>query len=122
MLARGRVMVVPSLAESLPYVVLEAVAARQPLVATDVGGIPEIFGAAAGQLVPSRDGKALAVAIAKVLDEEPEARRQRVEALAASVKARFSMTRMGSDVLSGYGAALRVRAEATRPAIAPTAP
>ncbi|MCJ2034999.1 glycosyltransferase family 4 protein [Methylobacterium sp. J-068] len=121
-LARGRVMVVPSLAESLPYVVLEAAAARQPLVATNVGGIPEIFGPAATELVPARDGKALAGAIAKVLDEEPEARRLRFEGLAASVKARFSMTRMGSDVLSGYAAALRARADGTRPAIAPTAP
>ena len=73
-LARGRVMVVPSLAESLPYVVLEAAAACQPLVATNVGGIPEIFGPAAAQLVPARDGKALAGAIARILDEEPEAR------------------------------------------------
>lgn len=121
-LARGRVMVVPSLAESLPYVVLEAAAACQPLVATDVGGIPEIFGPAASQLVPSRDGKALAGAIAKVLDEDPEARRRRFEGLAASVKARFSMTRMGSDVLSGYAAALRAQAAARRPAVAPHVP
>ncbi|MBY0256577.1 MAG: glycosyltransferase family 4 protein [Methylobacterium sp.] len=121
-LARGRVMVVPSLAESLPYVVLEAAAARHPLVATNVGGIPEIFGPAAGQLVPPRDGKALAAAIARVLDEEPEACRLRFEGLAASVKARFSMNRMGSDVLSGYASALRARAGAARPAIAPTAP
>ena len=121
-LARGRIMVVPSLAESLPYVVLEAAAARQPMIATNVGGIPEIFGAAATQLVPPRDGKALATAIAQLLDEAPEVRRQRFEALAASVQARFSMTRMGADVLSGYAAALRTRKDATRPAIAPTAP
>lgn len=70
-LARGRLMVVPSLAESLPYVVLEAAAACQPLVATNVGGIPEIFGAAASDLVPPRDGQALAEAIARVLDEDP---------------------------------------------------
>jgi glycosyltransferase involved in cell wall biosynthesis len=91
-------------------------------VATNVGGIPEIFGPAAGQLVPPRDGQALAAAIARVLDEEPEACRLRFEGLAASVKARFSMTRMGSDVLSGYASALRARAGAARPAIAPTAP
>ncbi|MBN8998252.1 MAG: glycosyltransferase family 4 protein, partial [Rhizobiales bacterium] len=40
----ARVVVVPSRAESMPYIVLEAAAAARPLVATNVGGIPEIFG------------------------------------------------------------------------------
>ncbi|HEV7438485.1 MAG TPA: glycosyltransferase family 4 protein [Methylobacterium sp.] len=111
-LARGRIMVVPSLAESLPYVVLEAAAAAQPLVATDVGGIPEIFGTAASDLVPPRDAQALTNAIARVLDEDPEACRARFAALSASVRQRFSMQRMGTDVLSGYAAALRAQPQA----------
>ena len=119
-LARGSVMVVPSLAESLPYVVLEAAAACQPMVATNVGGIPEIFGAAADDLVPSRDAAALAVGIARILDEAPETRAARFSALSASVRARFSMTRMGADVLSGYAAALRAQAE--RRAVGATVP
>ncbi len=43
-LAQARIMVIPSRAESLPYVILEAAAAAQPLIATDVGGIGEIYG------------------------------------------------------------------------------
>lgn len=39
----GRLLVLPSRAESFPYVVLEAAAARVPMVATDVGGISEIL-------------------------------------------------------------------------------
>jgi len=109
-LARGRVMVVPSFAESLPYVVLEAAAAAQPLVATDVGGIPEIFGDAAGDLVPPRDAGALAAAVARLLDEAPAARDARFRALSESVRARFSMRSMGESVLSGYEAAFRARA------------
>ncbi|WP_200938234.1 glycosyltransferase [Methylobacterium sp. Leaf108] len=115
-LARGRVMVVPSFAESLPYVVLEAAAARQPLVATDVGGIPEIFGAAARDLVPPRDAKALAAALARVLDEAPEALAERVGRLATSVEARFSMRRMGAGVLAGYAAAVAARGDPARSA------
>lgn len=114
-LARGRIMVVPSFAESLPYVVLEAAAAAQPMVATDVGGIPEIFGDAAGDLVPARDPVALQHAIARVLDEAPGRRRARFQALSDSVRQRFSMERMGADVLSGYAAAFR--APAGRPAL-----
>lgn len=120
-LARGRIMVVPSLAESLPYVVLEAAAAQQPLVATNVGGIPEIFGPAAHELVPARDPAALASAIARVLDEDPEARLRRFKDLSASVQTRFSMKRMSADVLSGYAAAFRASDRPAAPNRAPVA-
>ncbi len=39
----GRLMVVPSRAESFPYIVLEAIAAHKPLIASNVGGISEIL-------------------------------------------------------------------------------
>lgn len=118
-LARGRIMVVPSLAESLPYVVLEAAAACQPLVATRVGGIPEIFGSPEGLVAP-RDAGALSAAIARVVDEEPATRDARAAALSASVRTRFSMRRMGADVLSGYAAAFAARAAASTPALSGT--
>ena len=59
----GRLMVVPSRAESLPYIVLEIAAAGKPLIATNVGGIPDIFGPQANRLVPPNDRDALATAI-----------------------------------------------------------
>ena len=42
--ALARIIVVPSRAEAMPYIVLEALAAGKPMIATAVGGIPEIFG------------------------------------------------------------------------------
>src|SRR5690606_7037252 len=66
-LAAGRILVVPSRAESLPYVVLEAGAAAVPVLATRVGGIPEIFGPDAGLLLPPGDAPALAAALAAAL-------------------------------------------------------
>ena len=68
MFARGRCAVVPSLAESLPYVVLEAAAARLPVISTRVGGIPEIFGPTAASLIPANDAGALRAAMTDVLD------------------------------------------------------
>ena len=50
-LARGRCIVVPSRAESLPYVVLEAAGAAQPMISTNVGGIPEVFGPMKDRLI-----------------------------------------------------------------------
>jgi glycosyltransferase involved in cell wall biosynthesis len=51
-------VVVPSRAEAMPYIILETVAAQRPLIATRVGGIPEIFGRNAHRLVePGHIGK-----------------------------------------------------------------
>ena len=44
--SKGSLLVVPSRGDSMPYVVIEAAAAGIPMVAANVGGIPEIFGAA----------------------------------------------------------------------------
>jgi len=66
--ASARMLVVPSLAESLPYIVLEALAAAMPLVSTSCGGIPEIFADRANRLVAPGDALALADAITQTLD------------------------------------------------------
>jgi glycosyltransferase involved in cell wall biosynthesis len=73
--AMTRALVVPSRAESMPYVVLEAIAAGLPIVATRVGGVPEIFGPRAGELVPPGDPPALAAAIDRMLADPAQAAR-----------------------------------------------
>jgi glycosyltransferase involved in cell wall biosynthesis len=96
--ALGRVLVVPSRAESLPYIVLEAAAAALPMIATRVGGIPEIYGPDAGALVPPDDADALARAIRAAL-AEPRAEVQRLQ---ARVRTQFSVDAMTEGVLAGY--------------------
>src|SRR5690606_22290127 len=49
--ALARIVVVPSRAEAMPYIVLEALAAGKTMISSAVGGIPEIFGAASPALV-----------------------------------------------------------------------
>ena len=108
-LARGAIMVIPSYAESLPYVILEAVAAAQPLVSTNVGGIPEIFGPHADELIPARDTQALADAILSKCSESPEERRLKAQRLSDFVRCRFSLKQMVDGVLDGYEAAFVAR-------------
>ena len=102
--ARGRIAVVPSLAESLPYVVLEAAAARLPVIATDVGGIPEIFGPTAQSLVPPDDAAQLRFAMEGFLDDPATANAQMRQRL-AHIEAGFSVTRMTDAVEMLYRAA-----------------
>jgi len=59
--------------EGCPNAVLEALACGRPVVATKVGGIPEILSNACGELVPARDAGALAKALASVLDRSWQA-------------------------------------------------
>lgn len=101
MFARGRIAVVPSLAESLPYIVLEAAAAQVPVVATNVGGIPEIFAGEAEKLVPPGDVAALAHAMQNVLDHPSEAQAQMHRRL-ARIKDTFSLEYMADQIAALY--------------------
>jgi glycosyltransferase involved in cell wall biosynthesis len=104
----GRILVVSSRAESLPYIVLEAAAAGVPIIATRVGGIPEIFGDQARHLVPTGDRAALAQAIGAALDD-PAQMHRRAQALNARVHTEFSLKAMVDDGLAAYRAALASR-------------
>jgi glycosyltransferase involved in cell wall biosynthesis len=90
MLAGCDVFVLPSRADALPTVLMEAMAAGLPVVATDVGGVSEIVEAEkTGRLVPAADPAQLATAIADLLRDR--ATLERMSAAApASVAHRFS--------------------------------
>jgi glycosyltransferase involved in cell wall biosynthesis len=103
--ALGRIMVVPSRAESLPYVVLEAAASAKTLIATKVGGIPEIYGPLTNTLISPQDAAALAAAIAWSLDNPADAA-DIAKKVRARVAASFSCDAMVDGVMAGYQAAL----------------
>ncbi|MFV1982863.1 MAG: glycosyltransferase family 4 protein [Thiohalomonadales bacterium] len=99
--ALGRCVIVPSLAESFPYIVLEAAAAKVPLVATNVGGIPEIFGPYSDQLITPGDSDALAQAMKKVLDN-PQHINKNAESLQHFVKQNYSVDKMVDNIIKFY--------------------
>lgn len=104
--AKGRILVVPSRAESLPYIVLEGIAAGMPVIAAKVGGIPEIFGPDSGALVPPGDAAALADAIRSQISEPDAARTSR---LRTRVSELFTVSAMTDGVLGAYERALNLR-------------
>jgi glycosyltransferase involved in cell wall biosynthesis len=106
--ARGQILVVPSRAESLPYIVLEAAAATVPMITTNVGGIPEIFGPDASHLIPPGDVAALARAIRTCLSE-PAIARAAAWRLRMRVSAAFSASVMTDAVIAAYREGIAAR-------------
>jgi glycosyltransferase involved in cell wall biosynthesis len=106
--AMGRMLVIPSRAESLPYVVLEAAAAGVPIIATEVGGVPEIFGPHAAHLIAPDDIAALVEAMRAAL-ADPAATHRVAEQVRARVRAEFSLSTMVDGGLAAYREALALR-------------
>jgi glycosyltransferase involved in cell wall biosynthesis len=96
------VVVLPSWIEGMPLVLLEAMAHRRPVVATPVGGTPEVvLDGETGLLVPPRDPGALAGAIRRLVDDPALAERMG-EAGYRRVRERFSVEAMTRGVLELY--------------------
>jgi glycosyltransferase involved in cell wall biosynthesis len=106
--AMGHVVVIPSRAESLPYVALEATAAGMPLIATRVGGIPEIFGPEAGELIAPDDVDALAAALDAAL-RSPEQIARVAARVRARVRSEFSAAAMVDNGIAAYREAIALR-------------
>jgi glycosyltransferase involved in cell wall biosynthesis len=106
--SKGRLLVVPSRGDSMPYVVIEAAAAGIPMIAANVGGIPEIFDSHTDALFAPADVGALAEAIKAALDD-PAAAAARAKSLRERIVLHFSQTAMVEGVLAGYREAFAKR-------------
>jgi glycosyltransferase involved in cell wall biosynthesis len=102
LMREARVVALPSTTEGLPIVLLEAMAQARPVVATPVGGTPElVVDGETGLLVPPGDIGALARALRELLDDDELARRLG-ESGRRRVEERFSAGRMADAVLKLY--------------------
>ena len=89
-LAAAGVLVLPSLAEGFGLVLIEAMAAGVPVVATDVAGVRDVVrDGATGLLVPPGNAPAMAAAIRRVLGDRP-LRHRLVTAATDDVRRRFT--------------------------------
>jgi glycosyltransferase involved in cell wall biosynthesis len=95
----GRLLVLPSRAESFPYVVLEAGAGRVPIIASDVGGIPEIL--PTPNLCPPDNPQALARHIELAMAVPADVARDS-GALANRLKAGFGADQMAEKIVAFY--------------------
>ena len=63
----------PSYTEGFPYVILEAMAFGCPIIATDVGAIPQLITSETGILIPAKDEGKLTQALNELIDDTPTA-------------------------------------------------
>jgi glycosyltransferase involved in cell wall biosynthesis len=101
--ALARLVVVPSRAEAMPYIVLETLAAGKPMIATAVGGIPEIFGADSPALVQP-DPDEIADKIAFAVAQLPAYQAMMPDS--ATLRSRFGADVMAGAIERAYFAAL----------------
>lgn len=103
------VVVLPSWSEGLPFVLLESMALGRPVVATAVGGNPEVVEPeVTGLLVPAGDPRALAEALARLLAHPEEARAMGARA-AVRVRREFTLRGMVGNLERLYASLLEAR-------------
>jgi glycosyltransferase involved in cell wall biosynthesis len=96
-------VVLPSYAEGLPYALLESMAAGVPVIATPVGAIPDVVTEGThGLLVPPRDGKAIANALA-ALCADRERLSWMSRACRRRIRAAYSVDRVANELGLTYG-------------------
>ena len=105
--AATNTLLVPSRAESLPYIVMEAIAAGKQVIATDVGGIGEIFGPTRDALIPSEDAAALRAAMAHAFGRPSTDTRRVLAERFAFVRQTFHVDTMTDQVAAAYRDLLR---------------
>jgi glycosyltransferase involved in cell wall biosynthesis len=96
------IFVLPSYSEGVSLALLEAMAAGRPVIATAVGGTPEVVtDGVTGILIPPRDSEALAGALARLLSD-PSLAKQLGENARRHVREHYSLERLGREINEIY--------------------
>lgn len=97
----AKVQVMPSRAEGLPYMILETIAAKMPLIASDVGGIPEIYGENKSLLFASENEQELYDQM-KATIAGTSAQVNKTKILQDYVRENFNVKKMSNDISEFY--------------------
>ncbi len=97
----AKVQVMPSRAEGLPYMILETIAAKMPLIASNVGGIPEIYGPNQHLLFDHQNIEMLYQFMQNVVEKKSEHIDQ-VDSLYDYVKQHFNAPKMAQQITQFY--------------------
>lgn len=95
-------IVIPSLMEATSVAALEAMACELPIVASDVGGLPEIISNETGRLVPPRQPKALASTIVNLLEMDESKRLEMGVKARRRVVENWSVDKLAEQVIDYY--------------------
>lgn len=97
------IFVLPSVKEGLPYTIMEAMQAGLPIVATNVGGVPEMINNQSGVLVGPKDPQTLAENIIKLIENKNLATQLGNQAK-INAKNNFNLNQMIEQTIQAYSA------------------
>ncbi|HEY4967589.1 MAG TPA: glycosyltransferase [Puia sp.] len=103
-LRNASAMILFSFYENMPCVVLEALCTGIPVIATRVGGIPEVIGNENGILIDAGDEKALLKAMRTIIQNEPVFNKEQISAQATAC---FSYETITKEILAVYDLVLK---------------
>jgi colanic acid/amylovoran biosynthesis glycosyltransferase len=98
----AQALVLPSFAEGLPMVLMEAMANGRPVIATAIAGVPELVNRDAGWTVPAGDAMALATAIHALSQMPPERLAEMGRAARARVMERHDIDHLASLLVTHF--------------------
>jgi glycosyltransferase involved in cell wall biosynthesis len=106
-IAEAQALILPSFAEGLPMVVMEAMASARPIIATSINGVPELVTASEGWLVPAGDAQALANAIAELANTPAENLAQMGQSARLRVFGRHDANTEAAKLVAYFSATLK---------------